>query len=74
MDINEYIEENDPFSNNRDLSHLKRTDKPRGYYSKILKEDKEYISTPIKPEIFERFDSVEQINDVLEKFLEKKTA
>ena len=74
MDIIDYNEENDPLNDNRDLSHLKRTDKPRGYYAKILNADEEYISTPIKPEIFDKFESIEQINDVLERYLEKQTA
>ncbi len=74
MDITDYKEENDPLNESRDLSHLKRTNKPRGYYAGILNADEEYISTPIKPEIFDKFESIEQINEVLEKYLQKQTA
>ena len=52
-----------------DVSKLKPTGRN---WSKILKEQENYI--PIEPKIFEQFDSVEQINKVLEQYLEKKSA
>ena len=52
-----------------DISKLKLTGRN---WSKILREQENYIR--IEPKIFVQFDSVEQINKVLERYLEKKSA
>ncbi len=61
----------DPVDLEREIDVCKL--KPTGRnWSKTLREQENYI--PIEPKIFEQFDSVEQINKVLEQYLEKKSA
>lgn len=65
------VTKTDPLDREIDISKLRRTNRPRGFYvDKITSDNKVFI----KPEILEQFKSIEEINDVLEDYLNKKTA
>lgn len=65
------MDTNDPLDREIDISKLKRTRKPRGFYADKMYKDG---TISIKPEILKGFDNIEQINNVLQDYLERKTA